>query len=78
MSDPMIYKGFDVNGEECERALGEAFETHLPPNQIVYRVDGREVVANVGDTLPVWLCGAPETWCALHGLHHCDEHEDGR
>lgn len=50
----MIYLGFDVNGEECELALGDAFETHIPSlNQIVYRIGGREVVAGVGDALPV-------------------------
>jgi hypothetical protein len=52
--ESVTYLGFEVNGKECEEALGGSFETHIPSrNQIVYRVDGREVVANVGDSVPV-------------------------
>jgi hypothetical protein len=48
----MQYLGFDVNGEECERFLGEAFESHLPSrDEIAVRTPSGEVVASVGDWL---------------------------
>lgn len=56
------FLGFDVNGEECERFLGNSFETHLPNrNEIVVRtVHGEEAVIRVGD----WIIpdGKPGTF----------------
>lgn len=43
------YLGFAVNGEACERFLGDAFETHLPStDQIVFNTPFGEVVCGVG------------------------------
>jgi hypothetical protein len=48
--DRVQYLGFDVNGEQVERILGDLFETHIPSvNEVKYRVDGIEHTVRVGD-----------------------------
>jgi hypothetical protein len=46
------YLGFEENGEECERFLGDSFETHLPSeDKIVFCNLEGETTASKGDWL---------------------------
>lgn len=50
VTGPVQYLGFDVNGDEVERVLGDLFETHIPSrNEVKYRINGRQYTVQVGD-----------------------------
>lgn len=48
--EALQYLGFEANGEECERFVGDTFETHLPStDQLVIRTLEGEITASKGD-----------------------------
>lgn len=50
VTEAIQYLGFDVNGEECELFLGDAFWTHLPSrNKLEIRTSKGPIIANEGD-----------------------------
>lgn len=58
------YLGFEENGEECERFLGDAFESHIPDwDKIVIRLQGGgELVVNKGN----WIVRDPHRGYLLY------------
>ena len=81
--DAMQYRGFDVNGEECEVFIGGSFETHLPSkNQMVIRTLEGELTASVGDWIIRGVAGEfypckPDIFAATYEPFDGGEERDG-